>query len=317
MPTSPRRIHSRSNPGHTHGFIDADTVIGFLGRTAFQLLEPTIIGFEPAVDSDEPAFDLHLGLLRQDPRGIAAGLFGLTAPPEWNAVAVTISGSAIEHGTDELIGAATGVIAVDRHGGVASTLCIDDEHDLGAASLPDLTDLADPNDTAEHVEVSGGSVVDALHRVLGRPCPGVPPSAAHMALALWYEAIVVRCEMGSAPSWDEAVSAHPGSPCTGSRPLVHVSTETVVEATLRTEGTLSWQRMHRKALGGHGPPTLSTDEIAWMDPTFYARWIMGTLPDVEVAVTALNLEGEHLTAERVAAVAAEIRAHLGPPSPYG
>ena len=74
--------------------------------------------------------------------------------------------------------------------------------------------------------------------------------------------------------------------------------------------------MHWRALDGNGPASLTRDEVAWMDPTFYGRWIMGSLPDLEVAVTALTIEGQHLTAERVAAVAAEVHDQLGAPSPY-
>ena len=309
MSTRPRPTRYRATRPRRRGrsapeFYDAETVVELLGHSDAMFAEPTVIGVEPAVDEcGQEAFDLHLALLDPDHRGVAAGLFGLRARPEWHTIALAVTGRARDPGTDEVLGDARGVVAVDRHTGVASRLHVDgaEQHRSG----PDGTSGA-----------PSGAVVDALHRVLGLRCPGDPPHASHLALALWYLELVTRCEQGYASSWNEAVLVHPGSPCIDEHPVVHVSVETVVEATLRTEGTVSWPRMHWRALDGNGPASLTRDEVAWMDPTFYGRWIMGSLPDLEVAVTALTIEGQHLTAERVAAVAAEVHDQLGAPSPY-
>ncbi len=310
-PARPRSTRSRSGrlrPPRRSApdFIDAASVADLLGRPEAAFPEPMVIGVEPAVGDDgDAAVDLHLAPLDPDHRGVAAGLFGLRALPGWQTVALTVSGSARHMDTAESLGDACGIIAVDLHGGVASRLHVDGTEQHRQCS-----------ETAGTDELPGGTIVDALHRVLGLPSPGDPPSAAHLALALWYLDLVARCEQGCASSWNEAVALHPGSPCTVEHPVVDVSVEAVVEATLRTEGALSWSRMHRRALSGHGSPSLTHDEVAWMDPTFYGRWVMGSLPDVEMAVTALTIEGQQLTAERVAAVAADVHDHLGPPWPY-
>lgn len=308
MSTRPRHTHRRAIERPARGSYDARTVVEILGYRTDTFAEPTVIGVEPAVDEHgRDAVDLHLALLRPDRRGVAAGLFGLRAKSEWHTVALAVTGSARDPETDAVLGDACGVVAVDRDAGVASWLDVD----RAGVDCPDPV-----RSGGETSNIPSGAVVDALHRVLGLRCPGDPPSASHLALALWYLELVTRCEQGCASSWREAVLLHPGSPCVDGRPALDMSVETVVEATLRTEGTVSWPRMHRRALDGDGLASLTHDDVAWMDPTFYGRWILGSLPDLDVAVTALALEGQHLTAERVAAVAAQVHDHLGAPSPY-
>ncbi len=304
MSTRPRPTRPRPAGHAAPQFLGAETAVELLEQHAATFTEPTVIGVEPVVDEHRrDAFDLHLAPLVPDRRGVAAGLFGLRAQPGWHTVALTVSGTARDPATDEVLGDARGIVAVDRHAGVASRFHLDgtDHRRSGPCWISDGP---------------GGAVVDALHRVLGLRCPGDPPNASHLALAMWYLELVTRCEQGCASPWNEAVLLHPGSPCVDGLPAVHVSVETVVEATLRTEGTISWPRMHWRALDGNGPASLSSADVAWMDPTFYGRWTLGSLPDLDVAVTALALEGQHLTAERVAAVAAAVHDRLGAPSPY-
>lgn len=278
--------------------VDAELVVEFLGHTEAEILEPTIVGVEPAVEENgEAALDLYLSPLRHDDRGPAAGLFGLHARSGWQAIALVVGGTARDLDSCMSRGRAGAVIAVDRGGGVASRLQIDGIEQMDASAGGSVSVI--------------GSIVDALHRVLGLPSPGNAPSAAHTALELWYFQLVDLCLSDACPSWSEAVLIHPGAPCARDDPAVDLSVETVVEATLRAHGSLSWPKLHHHALRGSGPPHLSHEEIAWMDPTFYGRWVLGSLPGRHVAVEMLSAGGQELTAQRVASVATEIDRQLG------
>jgi hypothetical protein len=92
---------------------------------------------------------------------------------------------------------------------------------------------------------------------------------------------------------------------------VPVSVEALVEATLRTEGTLSWERLHRRAIDGEPRLDLRPGEVEWMDPTLYARWVLGSLPDVELAADVLVAHGLADTAERVQRVADAVTEQVG------
>ena len=84
------------------------------------------------------------------------------------------------------------------------------------------------------------------------------------------------------------------------------------EATLRTEGDLSWDRVHRRACAGHGPADLTPEEVAWMDPVLYGRWVLGGLPEPQLAAEMLVAHGEHRTAESLLAVADAVVEQVGP-----
>lgn len=257
-----------------------------------------VVGIEPQGEH----VDLHVAPLPPDDRAGSAGLFGMRAGDGWCAVATAVAGRARHLDDVHVVGRARALIVVDRQGGVASRLLVDDEP-VGVAE--DADGRVDPGPPT-------GLAVDAMHRMLGLPSPGAPPHAALVALAVWSQLLVLHTLEHGGTTWSQAVGLHPGHP--GGR-HVDASVETVVEATLRTDGQLDWGRMHRRACAGHGPVDLTRDEVAWMDPTLYGRWVLGGLPDAELAAQVLVAHDQERTARSVLQVAEQVVARLGPMNP--
>ncbi len=254
-----------------------------------------VIGIEPGDDH----VDLHVAPLPDDDRAGAAGLFGMRADASWCAAAAAFGGRARHMESLEVVGSAAAVVVVDRSAAVASVLHVDGEPVTGS--------------TGDGPGPVVGLTVDALHRMLGLPSPGQAPSAPLMALAVWSQLLILHTIEFGSTSWAEAVGLHPGRPGgrRGACP-VDASVETVVEATLRTEGDLDWARMHRRACAGHGPADLSRREVEWMDPTLYGRWVLGGLPDPELAADTLVAHDDERTAHCVLAVASAVLERVGP-----
>lgn len=276
--------------------LDAESIVTVLAgllsddRDTDQL----VIGVEP----HDAAVDLHIAPLPDDDRAGSAGLFGMRAEPSWCAVAAVLSGSARHLDDHSLVGRGEAVVVVDRCGGIASVLHLDGE----PVAAPACDDPGPPC----------GLTLDALHRMLDLPSPGDAPPAAIASLAVWSQALVAHTLKYGATSWSEAVELHPGTPSGRRRCSVDASVETVVEATLRAEGELSWERLHRRACTGSPPPDLSAEEVAWMDPILYGRWVVGSLPDAELAAEVLHAHGELRTADAVLAVADAVLERVGP-----
>jgi hypothetical protein len=151
-----------------------------------------------------------------------------------------------------------------------------------------------------------GLVVDALHRVLGLPSPGEPPPRPLFALAVWSQLLVLHALEHGPVSWDDAVELLVEPPAAAAPSSV----EDVVDAVMRGGEELCWDRLHRRALAGQGPADLSLDELRWMDPTMYARWALGSLPDAALASRVLRAHGSARVAAAVTAVADRVSASL-------
>lgn len=269
------RVHPHS------GQLDAQALVELLGEMLGpeEQLEPHVIGIEPVSDQ----LRLHVAPLPPDERCAAAGLFGMRARPTWCAVALTLLGRARHMDTAAVVGEAAALVVVDRHGLVASTLRVD----------------GGPVDGAPDPGPPEGLTVDALHRMLGLPAPGPVPPTPLFILALWSQLLIDHTLDFGATTWPDAVRLHPGEPVRG---RVAASVETVVEATLQTDGLINWRRMHRRGCAGAGPPDLSRAEARWMDPTMYARWVLGSLPDPQLAAQVLSAHGCDHTAAGLDAV---------------
>lgn len=281
--------------------IDLVEAIGAKGEG----LGPMVFGFEPHAEG----VDLHSAPLPHDERAIAAGLFTMRAEPGWTAVAATFSGRARHPDSGRVAGHADGAVVVDRLGGVASMLRVDN---LPVTPMPEGGPV-------------GGLTVDALHRMLGLPSPGEPPHPALLSLALWCELLLQHGAQGDTTTWADAVALHPGRPGRsgpggpGGRDSqgdgaahrsVDASIETVAEATMRAEDDLSWARMHRRACAGHGAPDLSIEEVRWMDPTLYARWLLGSFPDPVLTAEVLRANDGERAAAGLLAVCDAVSAEL-------
>jgi hypothetical protein len=289
------RSHAHTRP------LDADALATTLGGLLDQEQPPdhTVIGIEPC----EGGLQFHLAPVPYDERLAAAGLFCMEAPPSWCAVATTGSGRARHPEQGHVVGTARSLVVVDRAGGVASRIHFD--------PLPDSTEC-EPLPPIRHSDDPGpvaGLAVDALHRMLGLASPGQPPAASHLALAIWSQELIVQAVEGLPLDWSHAVALHPAEPADGA---VDASVETVVEATLRTEGTVSWRRLHRRAADSPPHVDLSPEEIAWMDPVLFARWVVSSLPDPHLAAEVLRHHDAHRTADLVESVARQVLEKVGP-----
>ncbi len=285
---------TRSHPHPHPRALDAGSLLDALEDLIDPELPTQVIGIE----AHDEHVDLHVAPLPRDERTGAAGLFGMRGSPAWCAAAISFAGRArhLEHG--HVIGPAAGLLVVDRNGGVASRLLVDGDD----AHPVDPFDAGRPE----------GLTVDALHRVLGLPSPGAPPATPLVTLAVWSQVVILHTLDREQLSWPDAVALHPGDPHTHGSRGVGASVETVVEATLRTEGDLDWERLHRRACTGHAPPDLTPREVRWMDPTLFARWTLGGLPDVELAAQVLAAHGQHHTARSMLAVGEAVVATVGP-----
>lgn len=291
--------HPRSHPDPRGRRADhpliADELIDLVEEIAVKSegLGPMVFGFEPHAEG----VDLHSAPLPHDERAIAAGLFTMRAEAGWAAVAATFSGRARHPDSGQVAGHADGAVVVDRLGGVASMLRVEN---LPVTPMPEGGPV-------------GGLTVDALHRMLGLPSPGEPPHPALLSLALWCELLLQHGAQGDTTTWADAVALHPGRPGRSDRSdrsshddgadheSVDASIETVTEATMRAEDELNWARMHRRACAGHGAPDLSIEEVRWMDPTLYARWLLGSFPDPALTAEVLRAnDGERAAAGLIA-----------------
>lgn len=295
------RSHTHTRPLTADAL--ATTLRGLLDRD--EPPEPMVIGVEPCVGG----IDLHLAPVPFDDRVAAAGLFCMRAEPSWCAVATTGSGRARHLDDGHVLGSIRSLVVVDRDGGIASRMRFEplDDHDplerFHEATTPRFGAISSSDDPGPVV----GLTVDALHRMLDLPSPGDPPPTPLMALAVWSQDLIERLLDGQHLDWPDAVALHPGAPSGGA---VETSVETVVEATLRTQGSISWERLHRRAQDGHARLDLSPQEIAWMDPVLYARWVVDSLPDADLAADLLRAHSACRTADLVTAVARQVTAAL-------
>ena len=254
---------------------------------------PALLGFSFV----EGGVDVAATLIPHDPRCVAAGLFGFTAPDHWAGAAVVCGGAPrplddnLAPGPDDAPREAVAVMVVDRAGHVASSVRMDD---------------GDPYDPGP----PSGLLVDALHRTLGLPAPGPHPPPAAMVLSVWVDRLVTLAVGGHVPTWTEAALVHPGVPGHGG---VAASAETVAHATTEVLEGQGWSEVRsRCAAGGYRAADLSRTEAAWMDDTLFARWMLSAVPDLRPACHLLRSLGAREVANGVEEVADLLGVELSP-----
>lgn len=270
-----RTVADRSDPTELLGLLDA-------------FPDPVVVGFHPA----RRHLDLHVAPLPPDARAGSAGLFGMRAGPSWSAVGVSFSGRAREIPSREVVGnGASAALVVTREGRTASRMSIEDS----------------PQGDETLVDGAEGVVVDALHRMLDLPAPGRPPSPAVLALTIWAHVVIDHLFLHGRLTWADALALHPGDPGEVGPDAVGPSTETLVEATLRSTDGFEWESMHARAAAGQARVAdLTAREAAWMDTTMFARWVTGSLPDPGMVVDLLRTHLLHDVADRLDRVVDEI-----------
>ena len=256
---------------------------------------PTLLGFS-FVDG---GVDLAATLIPHDPRCVAAGMFGFTAPGHWVGIGVLCGGAArplvASEDDDGPPREAVAAFVVDRDGVLASSVRLGDD---------DPTDQGPP----------AGLLVDALYRALSLPAPGTAPPTEALVLGLWVDRIVTMAVGGHVPSWGEAVLLHPGGPGHGK---VAASAETVAHATTEVLEGQDWASIRSQCrAGGYRGADLGRIEAAWMDDTMFARWMLSAVPDLPPSCHLLRGLGAGEVADGVEQVAALLDVEL-PTGPTG
>jgi hypothetical protein len=245
-------------------------------------LEPGLLVALRPVPGDADVVAVHA--LAPDPRCGGAGLFGMEAPTGSVTAGCSFRGHATasaEPGRDDGPAPEAGPVervdvVVARDGRVLSRL----HRRRPGSPDPVATDAVGP---------AAGVVVDSLHRVLGLPCPGHPPPVEALVASLWLQDLVTATTSGLGLSWSDAVDLHPHPPAVGA---VLPSPETLAQATKALVGEVTWDRLRQFAADRRIDVfDLSPDEAAWMDATFFARWVIESFPPAGQVVATLEQGG--------------------------
>ena len=242
---------------------------------------PTLLGFSFV----EGGVDVAATSIPPDPRCVAGGLFGFTAPDHWAGIGVVCGGAArpVVGGGDDPSREAIAVFVVDRDGELASSVRLGDDGPV---------DQGPP----------AGLLVDSLYRCLSLPAPGCAPPPEALVLGIWVDRLVALAADGDLPSWTAAALVHPGVPSHGP---VAASAETVRHASTAFLDGQDWTAMRaRCTAGGYRGADLRRSEARWMDDTMFARWMLSAVPELPVACAALRVLGAEEAAEGVEQVAA-------------
>jgi hypothetical protein len=172
---------------------------------------------------------------------------------------------------------------------------LDDHHAPGAAEAVAITFLAGcpggdagilrRGSTATPMPPdSGGLVVDACRRALGRPTDPAPASTLPLFTAVWLDRVMaVAARDPGGPDWAAAARAHPAlegdegdegdeePPCLHPRALAAAAVEHAARHPWPMLRTQPWQT-------GLGRAAPSVRLAAWMDDGSFARWTLASLP---------------------------------------
>lgn len=229
-----------------------------------------------------------------DPRCAGAGMFGLRAPEDATIVGLSFrarSGSTyFPHG----------------QGGDAGRDRTRVEVVVSASGLIDARIHPSDAETFAVVEAPNGVVVDALHRLMGRPVPGERPPLTALVAGMWMAEILRPPAGRTAPKWSEVAAAHdPMAEHDGVRLITPTTPEQVAEQMQQLVDEASWRDLHRAAaIGRMTTPELTAEEAAWMDTTMFARWMTDSFPAPAAAVAQLRRRGATDAADGIVATLA-------------
>lgn len=244
-------------------------------------LEPSMV--LALADGTDAASAARIRPLPPDPRCGGAGLFTMTAPATTTVVGTSFLGRSTPAGT----GSHCRVdVVVSRTGTVLSRV----HHEDG-------TIVPTPGP-------AGGVVVDSLHRMLGLGCPGGTPPLTDLVAAIWLHEVLGLWAGGRPPWWAEVVAVHPDPPASRAVPP---SEEALAESIAHLARSASWDGLHRAAVSGRmTAPELTPAEAAWMDTTFFSRWMMESFRPAGRVLETLRQRGADRVADRIAGVLARL-----------
>lgn len=146
-----------------------------------------------------------------------------------------------------------------------------------------------------------GWILDACLRSVGLATHPAQASPVELGLALWMDRLMSALLRSPVLTWTEAVALCPVPTRWRSNDPAQLG------ATLATT-TPTWRAMRRCSSAGEPAPFhVARAWAAWMDDGMYARWCLGTLPDVEVLRADVEFLASPVVAERVAQAVASAR----------
>lgn len=283
---------------------DTPPVEQLLGLLA-PLPDQLFVGFEQHRDQ----IDAFLRPYPHDVRSGAAGMFAFVAPSEWCALGVNVACTARDAVSGSVLATDCVLRLVVTCGGEVASQTLVDGVPIATDDLPAPSEVFDTSHLL--LDPSGqsqGPIVDAMHRVLGLACPGEPPELTTLATVVWLHEILEVALVSGHVTWAGAVALHPGDPGPSH---IGPSTETLVEALIRSAADSDWERMRRQiADSRYGAHELSAHEARWMDRTMFGRWTLSALPDTDSMLATLRDVGCADVADRFAAVAAAVTDEL-------
>ena len=171
--------------------------------------------------------------------------------------------------------------ALDRRGSWASTI----------TTLEGTTRAAGDGDGSP-----SGHLADCCHRVLGLPAAPEESSPRVLADVLWLiDVLDARAELGeSFPIEDwEAIAA------------LHVSTSC-------DTGELTWSDLHDEIVQRReGWDRFDETEVAWMDPSTFARFALGAHPPIGALLTRLEQLAPRSVMRKVHLLVTSVHQHAG------
>jgi hypothetical protein len=200
---------------------------------------PALVGF---VAGDDGTYRLRDGPAFDLPED----LVGFRAPPAWDGLAVVVCGRARHLDRIDDPTRARVAFALARDGAYAGTVTtVDATIRLGSPAEPPL-----------------GHLADVCHRALGLPAAPEPSTPNEVISATWLADVLAAADvLGDGFDIDDSdglLSLHP----LGGR-----------------TSDSSWADLHEAlVVVGSGWAGFSADDLAWMDPPTWARFVLNTVP---------------------------------------
>lgn len=214
-------------------------------------------------------------------------ILGFVLPAHYEAVGIVAS-SVIATGSLRAHHDAALAIGVTRSGCIRSLL----------ATNASVIDTKEPQ----------GWLVDACLRSLGQPAPACTIPSLSYPVALWLDRLMVAllAEPTARPlTWSDAVRLCPV-------PRRWRSIDPVDLGTTLGSTTRSWKTLRQAAAQGvYSPAGVSADQAAWMDDPMFARWCMGSFPDIASLQGDVEFLAPSPVAERVALALRAARSAVG------
>ena len=215
-------------------------------------------------------------------------LIGFRAPDDWCAIGTAATGTARHLDAPAATVRVRTVHLVGRDGGWASRWA---PLDLGADAGGADAGVAD--EPGRPV----GRIDDACRRALGLPTPP-PPGGTGLLWALrWLDDVIddatTRCRRRRTVGWADVAALHPAvaALCDGGPADGPPTPRALGQMARQLEEWRDWAFLRQAcAAGTHAEPEVPAAVAAWLDEGAFARWVLGSYPeldDLRAAVDAI------------------------------